>query len=471
MIRCISMYALSCLPLTVVVSFTLRSPIKGSNSFFLLGHEGDTSPENNTILLRPQNRSSLLQEWAVESGIELSYGLQIVDEKLVLAKPCARGDTLINIPKSIILSTDYYDNNPLKTRIADFVGTEYVSECLLMLRLLEESSKGARSKWYPWLQSLPTKFCTGIYFDERERSYVQQMAPEFLEQHMEQWQVCSQVILSLLHSLGGSSAFSGSISVALQDWLMQHNDLEELLKWAFSIVYTTSWKSFDGHHAMIVPLASMLDHNVQLKNLQPCHGKRSEVALDLCLTKDAVEGTQLYISYGINDFPARFLVNFGFVDFSTEYVDAHINVDDLLEHAMDWPPVDISDLVVSTRDGALSEELMTLFLYKVLHRHDLELLQAINTLYETTEPDLVLIDDLEQDAMVHWAGEIAEEAKLHFQSLLDKRYPPMFVGLDDFSNHVNLKLIVEFNLYMRETFIKCLLRVKNMLKPEEDLVH
>jgi hypothetical protein len=408
-----------------------------------------------------------LHEWAAQSGIKFSSGVQVEDGNLILTEPCDQGDILIDIPESIILSSEYYDNSSLMTWMKESVGKTYIAECLLMLRVLEETSKGRQSTWYPWLQSLPTSFRTGIYWDERERSCVQQMAPGFLEQHMEQWQACSHVILSLLHMEDRPSE-TASISSQLQDWLMQQRDLEQVLKWAFSIVYTSSWKSVDGRHAIVVPFAGMLHHDVQQNNVQPCLRRGYPEALQLCLTEDAVPNAQLCISYGMGDYPARFLVNFGFVDFSTPFVDAHIKVDNLMGHGTDWPPIDNSELVVSTRDGAVSEEIWKLFSYKVLQQHDPQQLQEIKMAYENDE-SVLLIDELEQEVMIKWGGVIAKEIKLHFQSVLDNRYPPIFVSREDFSDHVNMKLIVDFNLYMREIFMKGLTHVNNELKQQEEI--
>jgi hypothetical protein len=53
--------------------------------------------------------------------------------------------------------------------------------------------------------------------------------------------------------------------------------------------------------------------------------------------------------------------------------------------------------------------------------------------------------------------------------VLDNRYPPIFVSREDFSDHVNMKMIVDFNLYMREIFMKGLTHVNNELKQQEEL--
>jgi hypothetical protein len=184
MIRPISIFVLYFLRVSVVSLMQNFPPkatsIPGFNRLFLLRCEDDASTDNNGTQEITNGSNSLLHEWAAQSGIEFSSGVQVEDGNLILTEPCNQGDILIDIPESIILSSEYYDNSSLMTWIEESIGKTYIAECLLMLRVLEETSKGRQSTWYPWLQSLPTSFRTGIYWDERERSCVQQMAPGFL---------------------------------------------------------------------------------------------------------------------------------------------------------------------------------------------------------------------------------------------------------------------------------------------------
>ncbi|CAJ1930935.1 unnamed protein product [Cylindrotheca closterium] len=397
----------------------------------------------------------MLAAWAEQSGIHFSKHLTIREGIFVTSEEGQQGDSVLEVPRSMILSSRYYEKTSLKDWVEDLVGKADGALCLLMIRLLEEMSKQESSNWYPWLQSLPKKFKTGVFWDDVERSHVQQMAPEALQIHMDQWDLCSHVVQLLQY--GFFEDEGGTFSPSFRPWLEGQEDLEFTLKRVFSIVCARSWKSSNGRQLKIVPFAERLGRDKGSGNIRPFIRGDPESALQVVLTQGVLANEKLCMPCTMGDNLARPLVNCGYVDYSTPYMGAHVLTESLVDQMFDWPMVDVQELVVSTRNGAVSGETWKLFLYTVLHQYDQPLLQSIKLAEENEllESDLS-VDTLLEEAMQKWEGVVATSAKQHFQSVLDSQFPPLFFSQEDLEGHEHLRLIMEFNLYMRTTVMKVL---------------
>ncbi|KAL3928882.1 MAG: hypothetical protein SGBAC_012452 [Bacillariaceae sp.] len=397
-----------------------------------------------------------LVTWAEQSGIHFFKHLAIEEGGFVTLEEGWQGESLLEVPRSMILSSRYYDNTPVKVRVEDLVGKADRAICLLMIRLLEEMSKKEGSEWYPWLQSLPKKYRSAVFWDEVEQSHVQQMAPEALQLHLDQWDLCSHVVQLLQY--GFFREEESSLAPSFRLWLAEQDDLEFTLKRVFSIVCARSWKSSNGQQLKIVPFAELLGRDEGSGNVRPfIRGTSSDSALQVVLTKDVLVNEKLCMPSSMGDNLARPLVNCGFVDYSTRYMGAHVLTESLLEKMVDWPMIDVQELVVSTRNGQVSGETWRLFLYTVLDQYDKPLLQSI----KLAEENLLLesgssVEYLLEEAMRKRGGTVTNSVKLHFQSVLDSQYPPLFFSQEDLEAHEHLRLIMEFNLYMRTTLMKVL---------------
>jgi hypothetical protein len=467
-------------------------------------HYATTSSEDPSLSEEPSSyhrRRDLepLFVWAVRSGVEFAHGVEMVEDNnntgnwgVVMTGAQEEGTAIMTVPTKLILSSDHFtgmdvrhwmEQQTISSMLDDYhPKEEYLPECLLMLRLLEERSKGKASLWYPWLESLPTSFSTGLYMNDLERSHVQRMAAPFLQEQDRQWHACRTTILSLVHGQGPG------IPSDLKEWLLTRETLQDTLRWAFSVVFTRSWRTPDGRQAILVPLGDLLNHDSQMANVQPCFRQddassasssssiSSSSSLHLCLTKattDAGAGTssssstrtELQLTYGMSEHPARFLVIFGFCDVTAPYVDAHIvdcfGTDAILS---EWPLIDTTQLVVSTTDGAIAEEVWNVFLYRVLQQYDPAQFRRLQQQEEEDDGDALL-----EELLMEWEWTVALELKGHIQRVLNTMYPQIVVNELDLWNHPRLPMIVHHNKFMRETFLRVLNHVNMVLEQASEL--
>ena len=437
--------------------------------------------EDSSLFDNPNRDLESLVAWAVLSGVEFAPGVKISENKhggwgVALTQPQEQGTAIMTIPNRLILASSSTtsdskknDNEAERRRqwmeeamisMGDPHNQQYVPECLLMLRVLEEVSKGEASLWHTWLQSLPRTFSTGQYLDTMEREVVKRMAPQYLEHQDRQWETCRNTLVSFLSD--------NEPAKELKNWWMELNDddyQEMMLKWAFSVVFTRSWRTPDRKDATIVPLGDMVNHDSQRANIRPSLEEEPSCAsLQLCLTEslknvnEKSNGAEnLYLSYGISEYPARFLVVFGFCDVSAPYV--HVGdflkedpyVGGLLkEDALsELPPIDMTQLVVSTANGTIAEEVWNVFLYKVLQQRDPLQLQSLRDAFERNpmEADAVL-----QDLMTEWEYSVARALQAHIQNILDNIYPQMMLNELVLGRHPRLAMITNYNQSMRTIF-------------------
>lgn len=429
---------------------TLYGPLDGSES------DGEVS-----AYMSEDYRYDFMQpllQWAVNSGVEFAPGTEIVadsegDWSVELVQSQQQGTAILTIPSDLILSTQFFEGSQVYSWMEQNMLPDkyFLPECLLAVGLLGELSKGESSRWHTWLESLPTDFSTGIFLDSLERSHVQRMAPLMMEQHAKQWQTCNSLISKLVRET------NGVLPPVLQNWLRTQPDLASTVQWAFSIVLTRSWRTPDGKHATLVPIGDMLNHHSQHANVRPCirHGDN---ALQLCLIEDTGcsrdEPACISLTYGHTHQPARFLVNFGFCDTSAVLIDAGVDQYLLrkglppISDEKTWPPLDPSQLVVSSENGAIAEDVWVVFLLKVLRERDPSQIDRIQTAYDTDDGRAigVLLDELLKD----WELSVALELKEHFEYMLENIYPSLTFSQQDFVSHPHLAIIVRYNFFMRQ---------------------
>ncbi len=404
-----------------------------------------------------------LLQWAVNSGVEFAPGTEIVagdggNWGIEIVKPQKQGAPILTVPSNLILSTQSLQRTPvynwMKQNMPD---SFYLPECLLVVKLLEEISKGGSSRWHTWIESLPTAFSTGMFLDSLEQSHVIRMAPKFLEQHERQWQTCNSLITKLARDS------DDIIALSFRQWMLSQPNLSLTVQWAFSIVLTRSWRTADGSEATIVPIGDMFNHHSQEANVRPCYRERDN-ALQLCLTKDTDcsydRPAGAYLSYGLSHQPARFLINFGFCDTTAPLIDAHVDrylmrngLPSILDEKV-WPPFDPSHLVVSTQNGIVSEDVWIIFLLKILRERDPSQIQKIQSVYDNENEGALgaLFDELFRD----WELVVALELRDHFKEVMDNIYPAISFSKRELSVHPCLPMIERYNNFMRNVYLRTL---------------
>ena len=319
-----------------------------------------------------------LQEWAVSQGISIADGVELVNNGMGdwgvgltgaetinnNSTTYRKGSAIMTIPKGLILSSSDIDDVGLIESITASMTKAnlnyFVPECLLVLRVLQECSLGASSPWYPWLESLPKSFDTGLYLNELEASHVQRLAPDFLRQQQLQFRACQIAIQSTVQSMPMYNEVAAYLKKSPED--------DDIIRWAFSVVFTRSWRSQQSSEdiatATLVPLGDMFNHaDGEYATIIPNMIEKSkEEQIVMTLSKDTMAGTNLHLSYGLTTHPGRFLVVFGFWDRSAPFMDANLTVPDA------YKVNDPSQLVVSTRNGGITQEVLDLATFRFLQQ-------------------------------------------------------------------------------------------------------
>ena len=197
-----------------------------------------------------------LLEWSESRGIEFSDGLVLAPSRggdwgMSLHKSAKAGTILLRVPKFLVLSSKespVFDTGCTRDMIKSRSMGDHWPEFLLMVQVLVEKSKGSDSAWFPWLQSLPPTFTTGLFMDELERSHLPPLAKGLAKLQDKQFEVFSEAIRAIPDN-------------NLQQFLSKC-DSDELLQWAFSIVFTRSHRySTHGEiSADVVPVADIFNH-------------------------------------------------------------------------------------------------------------------------------------------------------------------------------------------------------------------
>ncbi|CAJ1948495.1 unnamed protein product [Cylindrotheca closterium] len=428
-----------------------------------------------------------LQDWAVEQGVHFAEGVLLVDNGLgdwgvgLSANHSHVANTpIMTIPPHLILSSQDARIAPatqsfIENKMATISpGMDYYhKECLLMMVVLLETFNAASSNWSPWLETLPRSFSIGLFLDPLERSHVGRMAPAFLEQQDKQWNACWNAIQQVVddelvelpigfrdylrnYMMNEKSSSSSSSEEETAD---DERTLKELVQWAFGVVFTRSWRSPDGKAATLVPLGDMFNHDSSMANVFPSllqqnddddeslAAKMPEGSIQMKLKQNVEVGSPLFISYGMGDQPARFLVNFGFWDRSASLMDANLTV----PNTEDWI-VDPSELVVSTRSGGVSEEVWNLAAYKFLLLNEQNAMTATKLAQARKDNDQAsfqaILDDYDIPAIMY--------LRKHALQIISETYPDMDLCPEGnpIESPRRFGMIARYNNGMRESWMR-----------------
>jgi hypothetical protein len=394
--------------------------------------------------LDDQRNFPALQNWALDRGVVLADGVKLVDNGLgdwgvglsenhtqVAQTP------IMTIPKDLVLSSADPKLQELRNTISESMASVsmeyYVPECLLMMLVLWEKAKANASAWSPWLETLPKGFNTGIHLDPLERSHVERVAPEFLLQQDLQWTACHQALQY--------TADNNLLPMELQEFLCNaEDDMDDLTKWAFSIIFTRSWRTPSGSEATLVPLGDMFNHDSAMANVAP--NILEDGSVQMTLKQDVSEGSPLFLSYGMGVFPARFLVNFGFWDRSAQFMDANLTIPEEF-------PVDRSQLVASTRTGGITEDVWNLAIYRLLQERDPAMAEKLAVAQQKQDEASI------QDICSKFDLEGALYLRLHALTLLSETYPDMDIAPENLSESPRrFGMIARYNNGMRESWMR-----------------
>ena len=365
-----------------------------------------------------------------QAGNEANRVLQ-VPKHLVLSSTRIRNDEITD--KLVSAALKYLEAKKVEHQIPQF---------FLWLKILLEHEKGKKSLWYPWLQSLPDKFSNAISMDEVE---VECLAPFA-------WSLAK---IEKLHFKVFHEALEMVEDTIVLEETRKNKDLTE---WAFNVVFTRAWgKEGEEDCTDIVPMGDMFNHN-HPGNVYILYD--DEDNCNVVLKHDVEAGTPLYLSYGIETNPYRFMVVFGFVNESQESIFSQIIASHPSDRHVDMG-YDLSKMVFNTADGAIAEENWDVLLFSML--------EQVPAIQEAFYQAVVNRDQNTKDAIrKKFYLENCIMMKKHVDATL-REMDALIQKIDGQPNaheHYRLPMIRRSNVFVARTFAKVKSRVDQMIKEE-----
>jgi hypothetical protein len=222
---------------------------------------------------------------------------------------------------------------------------------------------------------------------------------------------------------------------------------DDIVKWAFSIVFSRSWRSQSNpDDARMVPLADNFNHGEDASVLvEEPEGENGPTKV--MLKADVERDTELKLSYGPGYDPSRFLVIFGFFDDTVREVFCGVAFTDPSEELINLGAADRSSMIYRD-DGAISNAVWDSTLYVTLAQKPDEQ----KAFYEAK-----ITDDAETFQALHrkYRLEIALSLKNHAEAVLQTEYlvpTDQELSKINVKEHPRLSMILRHNRFMRRVF-------------------
>jgi len=414
-----------------------------------------------------------LLEWSAKNSISRGKGVTVSPSSknvgggvgVRINRKTKAGSEVMRIPYNMILSSrelqldlsEEASDVVLNSLKEDGLDT-YASEFFLMLRVLEVyvahktgiEDADEYDDFGPWLESLPTTFDMGIYFDSTERSYLPQLAAKLLDLQERQLAAFRK-------------AFSALVDQEERYQVLTSSDKDDIVKWAFSIVFSRSWRSpSNPDDARIVPIADCFNHgdsaNVIVEEPEGAYGP-TEVLLKSDVDKD----TELLLSYGPGYDPSRFLVIFGFYDETVEEVFCGVAINGPSDEQIELGCTDRSKMIYRS-DGAIANSVWDTVLYTTLSQVPEEQ-QLFFEAYKS--------GDAEQFQALHrkYRLEVAAALRNHAEQVLATEYrvpSDKELASINIKEHRRLNMILRHNRFMRRVFETVKARLEQIISMEVD---
>jgi hypothetical protein len=385
---------------------------------------------DNAIFVQPDQDRSTSSDDATNTD----------DWTLILARNATAASPLLKIPSHLVLSSE---------RIQKELGTTaddaraflilsnvelQVPQFYLFVKFLIEYCEGDGSRWKPWIQSMPRSFDTAICMDDVEMECLPPFAWALASVERYHFHVFCKALKRLPTSL-----FSNKEIL----------DDEETLRWIFNCVFTRCWRypdpSEDGEERCdMVPLGDMFNHNAK-QTIEVDYDDDGSVSFSL--RYDSLEGSPLYLSYGMPTNPHRFLVAYGFVDESLPEIFCQILSNEPSQKLVNMG-YDSTKMVFRTTDGAIANAVWDVMMYNLLE----QVPEIQESFYQAH-----MSEDHATKAAIH--GKFHLEATLLLRNHVHKSLQECqellhsATNLDD-SEHPRLPLIRRHLNFLSDTFTK-----------------
>jgi len=234
---------------------------------------------------------------------------------------------------------------------------------------------------------------------------------------------------------------------------------EELLRWAFNVVFTRCWGQEgddEENRKDIVPMGDMFNH-----------GHPGNVVIDydkdrncnILLKDDVKPGDALSLSYGFETNPYRFMVVFGFVDESQQTIYSQLLSANPSKRHVDMG-YDVSKMTFSTTDGSFTEEVWDFVLYSLLEQvPDIQeaYYEAHVSRNQNTKDSIRRKFYIETCIMLK---KHVDKTLLEMNDLIKK------IDQYDMNEHELLPMIRRSNVFVSQTFSKVKHNVDQMIQQE-----
>ena len=251
------------------------------------------------------------------------------------------------------------------------------AEFLLFVKVLKENTC-SESRWRPWLDSLPRLFGTAVYLTSAEIMCLPTLTCALAERECLKFK-------SFMHAAKILDTTMALVS-------------EDVFRWAFSVVYSRCYAfpsdSLDTDETQnaqklertcMVPFGDLFNHrvpaNVFTAKSADCVNLIFK-GLDKTENTDSGDDGQLYLSYGEDSNPHRFLVVFGFVNESMTECFIEMVFSRPCERHITLGCEDSDRMVFRVCDGAVSNTVRDSILFALL---DSLSLAEQNVFYEAHE--------------------------------------------------------------------------------------
>jgi len=429
-----------------------------------LSSGADGSLQNKTSRDEQRDMQSLLR-WARKNGIHFADGVELQKNPnnggwgVMATQPLRKGTKALVVPRKLVVSSPSTEKL-VKGEFDKAFGIlqkadvyDYKPEFLLVVRMLLEHALGEKSNYHVWVQSLPSTFSTGIWMDEFEQSFLTKDSRVVLDLQQRQYDAFFKAAQTLSDERIQS--------------IFAKNDGGTIFQWAFSVVFSRSWRysGDEGSDAVsnIVPLGDMFNHSGERANA----GVQDFLSEDsyLELTQDVSKGSELTISYGVPYNQFRLLVVFGFFDIGCEEIFSNMNFPgkDQDEALVDMGCTDPSKLVFRVDAGLAANAVWDASLYIALSSNPKE---------QRALHDAHLRGDRKAKSALHAKHNLQASVLLgeHVRKTINELYPSQLMGVElkreDYEQHSNLRMIIEHNRWMRVAFGRVFDRVNGMVQQE-----
>ncbi|VVA96844.1 unnamed protein product [Arabis nemorensis] len=248
-----------------------------------------------------ENATSL-QNWLSDSGLPPQKmaidKVDIGERGLVASQNLRKGEKLLFVPPSLVISADSGWTNPEAGEVMKRY--DVPDWPLLATYLISEASLQKSSRWYNYISALPRQPYSLLYWTRAE-----------LDMYLEASQIRERAIERITNVIGTYEDLRSRIFSKHPHLFPKEVFNDETFKWSFGILFSRLVRlpSMDGRFAL-VPWADMLNHNCEVETYLDYD--KSSKGVVFTADRPYQPGEQVFISYG-NKSNGELLLSYGFV--------------------------------------------------------------------------------------------------------------------------------------------------------------